>query len=98
MLYFVSSFLLIFIYVVKCLTGKMKLADSGSLKDRGTFMLRSLFWKSPCSQTDLCAEMDEGHLGWVCGLRVGGLLCQHAHLHEHLSIQRHILYVDTLTR
>lgn len=60
-------------YVVKCLTGKMKLADSRSLDDSGTFTLQSLFWKSPCSQTDLCAEMDEGHLGWVCGLRVGGL-------------------------
>lgn len=24
-----------------------------------------LFWRPPCSQTDLCAKMDEGHLGWV---------------------------------
>ena len=31
--------------------------------------------------------MDEGHLGWVCELRVGGLLCQRAHLQEHLSIR-----------
>lgn len=29
--------------------------------------------------------MDEGHLGWVCGLRMGGL---RAHLQKHLSAHR----------
>lgn len=38
----VGLLLLIFIFVLKRLTGIMKLADSGSLKDGGTFMPRSL--------------------------------------------------------
>lgn len=38
----VGSFLLIFIFVLQRLTGIMKLENSGSLKDGGTFTPRSL--------------------------------------------------------
>lgn len=62
---YLCSSLLIAIFVVKSLAGD---DDSQQWKCEGHRDLHapiSPFRRTPHSQTDLCAETDEGHLGWV---------------------------------
>jgi len=54
------------------------------------------FWRSAFSQTDLCAE--RGTLVKLCGLRVGGLLCQHAHLQEHRLLAETCMHIHFLAQ
>lgn len=77
----------------------MKLADGGSLKDGGTFTVQPPPSPHPSSPRRHLAPFGRlvvlrlicvrgrtrGTLGG-CGRRVGRLLCQRAHLQEHLSV------------
>ena len=99
----VGSFLLIFVFVVKRLTGIMKLADSGSLKDGGTFTPRSFSFGDLLVLKLICVQRwTRGTLGGCVGWGWEGCCvsvptCRNICLftETHVQILLHRLMTDT---